>query len=348
MQQLGRRGHRDHHDGRWHGRPWRLRRRRPRRQPREDHPHDRPGPHVQRAGEPGRRALRLRPGAAQGLRGRRHAPQRRLARSRGQRAPAGDLEPRGQRVGQHREPAAGRPGAGPDRTGQQALHAHAARDRDAPADGRGARLPRKAPRLQGRHGAGQRPRGMGQVRPPGVGSVPAGQDQPELLDERVELHRRRVLRRDRQVGGAHERGPGEARRRAVRQRRRGSRGALRRHDADLPQQLVPGRRQGYRAHLRLGRRGRGEVVARLQPRRSRRRAGSGRGRPPTQGAAGGDLPDGGHAVLRQPADHPRRAVGEPRAAAGGRAVPRLRAAAREPAAGPGVRLPPRQPSGGRR
>ena len=59
-------------------------------------------------------------------------------------------------------------------------------------------------------------------------------------------------------------------------------------------------------------------------------------------------PDGGHAVLRQPADHPRRAVGEPRAAAGGRAVPRLRAAAREPAAGPGVRLPPRQPPGGRR
>ena len=32
--------------------------------------------------------------------------------------------------------------------------------------------------------------------------------------------------------------------------------------------------------------------------------------PPAQGAARGDLPEGGHALLRQPADHPRRPVGE--------------------------------------
>ena len=42
------------------------------------------------------------------------------------------------------------------------------------------------------------PRGVGRGRPPGVGTVPPRQDEPELLDERAQLHDRRVLRGRRQ------------------------------------------------------------------------------------------------------------------------------------------------------
>ena len=57
-------------------------------------------------------------------------------------------------------------------------------------------------------------------------------------------------------------------------RRRVGRRALRRHHAHLPQQPVPQRPAGHLAHLRLGRRRRGEVGHRLQPRQPRRRRSS--------------------------------------------------------------------------
>ena len=38
------------------------------------------------------------------------------------------------------------------------------------------------------------PAGLGRGRAPGVGTVPARQDEPQLLDERAQLHDRRVLR----------------------------------------------------------------------------------------------------------------------------------------------------------
>ena len=67
--------------------------------------------------------------------------------------------------------------------------------------------PDAADRLRRPRRAGQRPRGLGVARPPRVGSVPTRQDQPELLDERAQLHHRRVLRRHRQVQRADDRGP---------------------------------------------------------------------------------------------------------------------------------------------
>ena len=95
-----------------------------------------------------------------------------------------------QRVGCDRQ-RGGRPHA---RAGRAALHADAARHRHAAAHGRGAGLPRDADRLHRHRRAGQRSRGLGQVRPSRVGPVQAGQDEPQLLDQRPQLHRRRVLR----------------------------------------------------------------------------------------------------------------------------------------------------------
>ena len=137
--------------------------------------------------------------------------------------------------------------------------------------------PDTADRVRRHRRTGQRPAGLGQVRPPGVGPVPARQDQPQLLDERSQLHDRRVLRRHRQDDGPHDRGPRARRRRAVRHRRRVRRRPLRRHHAHVPQQLVPRRRPRHVADLRLGGGRRGEVGHRLQPRQPRRRARSGRG-----------------------------------------------------------------------
>ena len=65
-----------------------------------------------------------------------------------QRPAAGDLVAGVERLGQHRQPAARRPGPAADRPGQQAVHADAARDRHAQADGRRARLPEHADRVQ--------------------------------------------------------------------------------------------------------------------------------------------------------------------------------------------------------
>ena len=135
--------------------------------------------------------------------------------------------------------------------------------------------------------------------------------------------------------------------RAVRQGRGERRRALRRHDADVPQQLVPRRRSGHGPHVHVGRRRRGEVGARLQQRQPGRRAGRRRGAEAAEGAARRHLPERGHALLRQPPHHPGRALGVGRAEAGRRALPRLRAAAGQPAARAAVRVPARQPAGRR-
>ena len=73
------------------------------------------------------------------------------------------------------------------------------------------------------------PAGLGQVRPSRVGPVQAGQDQPELLHQRAQLHRGRVLRGDRQDERAHRRGPRPPGRRRLREERRERRRPLRRH-----------------------------------------------------------------------------------------------------------------------
>ena len=241
-------------------------------------------------------------------------------------------------------------GAGADRAGQQAVHAHAARDRHAPADGRGPRLPRQAARLHATSPTlANDPEGWAKFGHPGVGPVPAGQDQPQLLDERAELHHRRVLRRHRQdrAGSPRRTWPGPT--------SSSSPASVESAVVHYGDTTLTFLNNWYRADARGTALTYVSAVAveeksvlDYNARQPRRRARSGRGRPPAQGAAGGHLPRGGHALLRQPAVRPRRAVGERRAAAGGRALPRLRPAAREPAAGARVRLPPRQPAGGRR
>ena len=173
-----------------------------------------------------------------------------------------------QRLGCHRQPE----GRAHDGAGGAVVHADAAGHRHAQADGRRARLPGHADRLRRHRRPRQRSRGLGQVRPSRVGAVQARQDQPELLHQRAELHRGRVLRGDRQDERAHRRGPQPPGRGRLREERGERRRPLRRHHRDVPQQLVPGRRPRHRAHVHVGGRRRGEVHPRLQLRQPRRRA----------------------------------------------------------------------------
>ena len=169
--------------------------------------------------------------------------------------------------------------------------------------------------------AGREPRGLGRCGPPGVGPVPPGQDEPELLDERAQLHGRRVLRRDRQDRRPDDRGPRPAGGRGLRHPDRVGGGPLRRHHDDVPQQLVRGRRAGHGAHLRECRRRRGEERHRLQPRQPRRRALAGRGAARAPRSARRDLSRGGDALLRQPVHRARHRVGR-RGREGGRGAVR--------------------------
>ena len=129
--------------------------------------------------------------AAEGVGRGRLAAVGRLAEPRNERSTAGDLVARGERVGRRRQPAPHRRRRSSDHRAIAAVHADAARHRDASADGRGARLSREADRLRRHPRPGQGPGRLGGVRPSGVGAVPPRQDQPELLDERAQLHDRR-------------------------------------------------------------------------------------------------------------------------------------------------------------
>ena len=199
-------------------------------------------------GKRGRGQLRVRAAEEQGLRSRRQADRRRLARPRRQRPGTCDLVAGQFRLGIDRQRAR-RIHA---RSSRHPVHAHAARDRDAQADGRSARLPRQADRLRGHRRPRQRPRRLGRGRSSRMGTVPTRQDQSELFDEWAQLHDRRVLRRDRQDQWAHGRRSRATRSGRVRQERRVGRRALRRHHDDVPQQLVRDRPARHVAHVRIG------------------------------------------------------------------------------------------------
>ena len=235
-----------------------------------------PGRDLQRLARQGGRPLRGRARGPEVLRRRRHPARAGLAEPRDERAGTRHLVAGRQRLGRHRQPE----GRAHDGAGRAVVHADAARHRHAQADGRRARLPGHADRLRRHRRPRQRSRGLGQVRPSRVGPVQAGQDQPELLHQRAQLHGGRVLRGDRQDERAHRRGPQPPGRRRLREERGERRRPLRRHHRDVPQQLVPGRRPRHRAHVRVGGRRRGEVHPRLQlgqPRRGARRRASRRG-----------------------------------------------------------------------
>ena len=125
---------------------------------------------------------------------------------------------------------------------RDAVHAHSARHRHARTDGRGARVARGVDRLRRPPAPRHRSRGLGRRRRTGVGAVPDRQDEPELLDERTQLHDRRVLRSDRQVRRPDDRGSVPTGGRRVRHRHRVVGRPLRRHHDDVPQQLVRRRR----------------------------------------------------------------------------------------------------------
>ena len=156
----------------------------------------------------GRWHLRAGGGALEGVGRSRHGAGRGLGRGHRRRPAAGDLVAGVERVGRGPQPAAGRAGRAADGArGPHAVHAHAAGDRHARADGRGARLARQADRL-GRHPrAGHAPRGLGRQGPPRVGAVPPGQDQPQLLHLRPLRPDRPDLRRHRQDHRPHAGGP---------------------------------------------------------------------------------------------------------------------------------------------
>ena len=213
--------------------------------------------------------MRVRASLQQGIRRRGPTHRRGLAEPGGQRHPARDLVARRVRVGGHRQ----RTGRRRARPGRHPVHAHPARHRHAPTDGRGPWVARHADRLRRHRRAGQRSRRLGVARPPGMGPVPTRQDQPELLHERAQLHHRRVLRGHRQVPRPDDRGSQSTRGDRVRRERRIGGRALRRHHDDVPQQLVRHRRPRHVAHLRVGGCGRGEERHRLQPRQPRRCAG---------------------------------------------------------------------------
>ena len=234
----------------------------------------------------------------------------RVAEAEGERRASGDLVACGEHVGRGARSAARRRGERSVRhDAGQVVHAHAARDRDASADGRGARVPRDAGRLLGRARPRAGPHRLGRQGAPGVGAVPVRKDEPELLDERPRADRGAVLRGDGEDERPHARGSRSARGRGLLERRGVCGRALRRHDADVPQQPVPRRPARRPVRLRVGGRGRGEVGPRLQPRQPRRDPRPRRAAACATSAAGRDLSEGRHALLRQPADRARRPVG---------------------------------------
>ena len=192
-----------------------------------------------------------------------------------------------------------------------------------------------------------RSRRMGSVRPSRMGRLSPRQDQPQLLDLGALGHCRHLLRRHRQDLGSDRRRPDRSRSARVRPRRRSRHRPLRRHHPDLPRQHVPRRPGGSRAS---------PMPRRSRSKRSRSSPTTGATRPtpapPARppGAAGGGLSHRGNALLRQPGLHPRRSLGHRCRSPGRNRLPRLRhRRPREPAAGPRVRLPTRQPGGaGRR
>ena len=114
-------------------------------------------------------------------------------------------------VGRHRQ-RAGRHRARP---GRHAVHAHAARDRDAPADGRGARLARRADRLRRPRRARQRPGGLGR-RSATRSGVRSGSARPTRTTRRAASTSRSpsTTRRPARPRGLTDRGPRRARRRS--------------------------------------------------------------------------------------------------------------------------------------
>ena len=163
----------------------------------------------------------------------------------------------------------------------------------------------------------QRPAGLGRLRPPRVGPVPARQDQPQLLDQRPVGADRPGLRRHRQ-----DRGPLAARTWPTRRSSEFARGVESAvvHYGDTTLTFLNNwyraDQRGHLAHLRVGRGRRGEVGHRLQPGQPRRRPRPGRAtRASRRSRSSRSIPKEGTLYSRQPVLRPRRRLGQRRRAA---------------------------------
>ena len=202
-----------------------------------------------------------------------------------------------------------------------------ARDRHAATDGRGPRLARRAPGVRGHPRPVAGPGGLGRLRTPRVGRVPPRarptRTSPPAVSPPSWPRPTPPTARPRPVA----RGPGQADHRRVRPPDRVRRRALRRHHPHLPQQLVPRRpaRQPlpYVSAVAVEE----KSVIDYNPGNPDGVLQEGEEPREPNGAARGDLPGGGHALLRQPALRPRRRVGVRRRGRGRRAVHRLPPAA---------------------
>ena len=148
------------------------------------------------SGRRGRRRVRLRPPAA----ARRPAPPPRpwpgAGTSRSTVRRRSIWSPGGQHVGRGGQPAARRPGRGADRAARASpfmLTPLVIAMPQPMAEALG--WPGHADRVDRHPEPGPQRRGLGRVRPPGVGRVQAGQDQPQLLDQRPQRARRPVRTR---------------------------------------------------------------------------------------------------------------------------------------------------------
>ena len=329
-------------------RPQGLRGRRHGRVAREGHAAHRPGPQLQRLRRGQGGWLRGRARAAQVL-GRGHAAAgRRLARRGGRRARSRSCgRPRPAR-GARSSTRSGATRTSP--TSRRRRSRSCSRRSSSPCPGRWRRRSAGPTRRSATPTSSPSPRtrtgGAPRATPNGARSSSA-RPTPTSRPARCRRRSPSTTRPRGKTSGPVARGPRPPRGRRVRRGRRVVGRALRRHHADVPQQPVPQRPAGRVAHLRLGGGRRGEVGHRLQPGQPRRHPRPGRGAAAAARAARGRLPEGRHALLRQPVLRARRAWVSP---ARSEARPRLRgvrAAAREPAAGARVRVPAGQPAGAR-
>ncbi len=151
-------------------------------------------------GATARRQLRVRARATGRLPpGPARAPRAGTGRGRRPRAGPRRLGPGFDDVGRAVERAPGRTAPPPDGARRHTVRPHAARRRDAGADGARARLPAPPDRLARSRAARRRSARLGRVRAPGVGTVPPRQGQPQLVDDRArpDGRARRVARRGR-------------------------------------------------------------------------------------------------------------------------------------------------------
>ena len=201
------------------------------------------------AHRPGAQLQQLRRGEAGWLLGRARAAEvlrrgdavarRRLAQRGGQRTEAGRVVTRVERVGGHPQPAPrdqGKPAMPAD---FDVVHAHAARDRHAAADGAGARLARHPDRLRRHPRPRPGPHGWGAKGHPEWGAFTLGKTNPNFSTSALSATIAQYYAATGKTPASPIEDLDKASSPGLRTRRRVLGRALRRHHPHVPQQPVP-------------------------------------------------------------------------------------------------------------